>query len=143
MLLLCLKNDNYFVLESSGISSGSSTEILMVLYNHDMKEIQKLMINKEEDPRSIAKINGIKIDRPTHLWAISRGKIYVGNKDKSEYEILVYDYEGNLLRKIRKEYSPVEVPESFKRKVLRPYEENSNVIIRDIAKKIYFPKSLF
>jgi hypothetical protein len=135
-----LENGNYFAEEARRTESGAYTDSLMVLYDHDMKEIQQLMRYREEDPRSSAKVNGTMIDRPTHLWTISKGKIYVGYNDQSEYEVLVYDYEGNLLRKIRKEYSPVEITEEFKRKILTPYEKNPNVIVQDIAKRIYFPK---
>ena len=135
-----LENGNYFVEESRRSSTGAYTDILMVLCNHEMKEIQRLMLYREEDPRSAAKIKGTMIDRPYMLWAISKGKIYVGYNDQSEYEILVFDYEGNLLRKIRKEYFPVEISEGYKRKILEPYEKHPNVIVQDIAKRIYFPK---
>ena len=135
-----LENGNYFVQESIRSSEGAYTDNLMVLYNREMKKIQQLMLYREEDPRSAAKIKGTMIDRPYMLWAISKGRIYVGFNDQSEYEILVFDYEGNLIRKIRKEYSPVEVSDEYKRKILDPYEKHPNVIVQDIAKRIYFPK---
>lgn len=74
-----LENGNYFVEESRRSSTGAYTDILMVLYNHEMKEIQRLMLYREEDPRSAAKIKGTMIDRPYMLWAILKGKIYVGS----------------------------------------------------------------
>jgi hypothetical protein len=135
-----LENGNYFVQESIRIPDGAYTDNLMVLYNHEMEKIQQLMLYREEDPRSASKIKGTMIDRPYMLWAISKGKIHVGNNDQSEYEILVFDYEGNLIRKIRKEFFPVEVSYEYKRKLLEPYEKNPNVIVQDIVKRIYFPK---
>jgi hypothetical protein len=46
-------------------------------------------------------------------WSVKNGKIYVGN-EKRGYEIWAYDYDGKLLRKIRKEYAPVKYPNEFK-----------------------------
>ena len=135
-----LRNGNYFVEESRRSSAGAYTDNLMFLYDKNMKETQQLMNYREEDLRGAAKIKGTMIERRFILWAISNGKIYVGNNDQTEYEIFIYDYEGNLLNKIRKEYTPVEVSEEFKRKILDPYEKNPNEIVRDIAKRIYFPE---
>lgn len=135
-----LENGNYFAEEARRIEDGAYTDNLMLLYDHKMREIQQLMNYREEDLRSAAEIKGTMIERPFMLWAISKGKIYAGNNDQEEYEILVYDYEGHLLRKIKKEYFSVEVPEEYKRKILGPYEKHPNVIVQDIAKKIYFPK---
>jgi len=135
-----LENGNYFAEEARRAEDGAYTDNLMLLYDHEMREIKQLMNYKEEDQRRAAKIKGTMIERSFILWAISKGKIYAGNNDQEEYEILVYDYEGHLLRKIKKEYSPVEVSEEYKRKILGPYEKHPNVIVQDIAKKIYFPK---
>jgi hypothetical protein len=133
MIRICIE-------ETRRAPDGTYSDNLMVLYNHEMKEIQRLMLYREEDPRSAAEIKGTMIDRPYMLWAISMGKIYAGYNDQSEYEVLVFDYEGNLVRKIRKESSPVEISDGYKRKILEPYEKHPNVIVQDIAKRIYFPK---
>ncbi|MEW5901342.1 MAG: hypothetical protein AB1715_07785 [Acidobacteriota bacterium] len=61
-------------------------------------------------------------------------RIFVGNSGRG-YEILVYDLKGGLVRKIRKEYTPVRVPEEYKKEYLKMYEE----FMPDYAKKIYFP----
>lgn len=135
-----LENGNCFAEEARRAEDGTYTDNLMLLYDHEMREIQQLMNYREEDLWSAVEIKGTMIERPFMLWAISKGKIYVGNNDQQEYEILVYDYEGHLLRKIKKEYSPVEVSDEYKRKILDPYEKHPNVLVRDIAKKIYFPK---
>jgi hypothetical protein len=65
----------------------------------------------------------------------SRERIYVGNSDRG-YEILVFDLEGRLVRKIRKEYAPVPVADEYKKKYLKDYLE----YMPDYAKKIYFPE---
>ena len=65
----------------------------------------------------------------------SRDRVYVGNSDRG-YEILVFDLEGRLVRKIRKDYSPVPVTDEYKKKYLKDYLE----FMPDYAKKIYFPE---
>jgi len=66
----------------------------------------------------------------------SRDRIYVGNSERG-YEILVFDLDGRLLRKIRKEYAPVPVTDEYKKKYLKDYL----AYMPDYAKKIYFPAS--
>jgi hypothetical protein len=66
----------------------------------------------------------------------SRDRIYVGNSER-DYEIRVFDLEGRLIRRIRKEYSPVPVSDEYKKKSLKDYLE----YMPDYAKKIYFPEN--
>jgi hypothetical protein len=46
-------------------------------------------------------------------WRVAGDKIYVGNGRRG-YEIRVFDLEGNLLKKIRKDFVPVTYPEEFR-----------------------------
>ena len=55
----------------------------------------------------------IVVNRDRIIDEVSKDRIYIGNSERG-YEIRVYDLEGNLLQKIRKEYEPVEVSEEFK-----------------------------
>lgn len=64
-----------------------------------------------------------------------RDRIYIGNSDRG-YEILVFDLAGRLVRKIRKDYSPVPVTDAYRKKYLKDYLE----YMPDYAKKIYFPE---
>jgi hypothetical protein len=66
---------------------------------------------------------------------VTNGMIYAGN-EKRGYEILIYDLDGKLLRKVRKKYIPVDVPDEFKETLLG---------MRGIARfkdKIYFPDKM-
>jgi hypothetical protein len=58
------------------------------------------------------------------VYAASRDFIYVGNPDR-EYDIWVFDPEGSLVRKIRKEYKPVRIPSEYQESVLSRYPEGS------------------
>jgi hypothetical protein len=71
------------------------------------------------------------------LWAAATGdRIYTGNSERG-YEILVYDLAGKLIRKIRKDYTPIKVSEEYKKNYLESYEK----YMPDYAKKIYFPEN--
>jgi len=59
--------------------------------------------------------------------------IYVGHENRG-YEILVYDLEGNLTKKIRKEYTPAAVPDEFK--------ENWLINIGRWKDRLYFPNKM-
>ena len=135
-----LENGNYFVVESRRNPDGSYTENIMTLYNSELEEIKRLCSQKHINERAAAKIKGTLKQGNFILWAIAKGKIYIGDNDREDYEISVYDYEGNLIRKIRKEYTPVEVTEEFKKKVLSEYEQLPTEELRAIGKKVYFPK---
>jgi len=65
-----------------------------------------------------------------------RDRIYVANSERG-YEIRVFDLEGQLIRKIQKEYSPVPVTEDYRKEYLKDYLE----FMPDYAKKIYFPEN--
>ena len=46
-------------------------------------------------------------------WRVAGDRIYIGNGRRG-YEIRVYDLDGNLLRKIRKDFASVAYPEEFR-----------------------------
>lgn len=135
-----LNNGKYFVIEREQVLSGEYVENRMILYDSNLEPLKRLHTQREESIRVGAKINGILLEGVFILWAISRGNIYIGDNSQYEYEILVYDYEGNLRKKIRKEYNRVAVTEKFKSKLLSPYERETSIVIRDLVKNIYFPK---
>jgi len=139
-ILYPLVGGNYFVTETQQAPNGAYTDHRMVLYNSSMEELKQLTINREDDIRTAMEVKGTMIDRPYLLWAVSQDRIYVGDNDRREYEILVYDFDGNLLRKVRREYPPVEVTDEYKESVLAPYDKSPVAMVRDIAKRIVFPK---
>ena len=57
-----------------------------------------------------------KVSAPGNFWidGASNDQILIGD-GKLGYEILVFDLDGNMIRKIRKRYSPVELSEEYKR----------------------------
>lgn len=73
---------------------------------------------------------------PVFMWRVSAGHIYIANEDRG-YEILDYDLDGNLQRKIRKSYRPVEATEEIKMARLGPGYKQSG-----ISHDSYFPNPL-
>lgn len=67
------------------------------LYNFKMEEIKRLERLK------------IPNGPGTSYWLTWKGKIYVGSEER-DYEICIYDQNGNLVSKIKKEYRPIDVP---------------------------------
>jgi hypothetical protein len=68
------------------------------------------------------------------LAAASRDRLFVGNSERG-YEIRVFDLDGRLLRKIRKEHTPVPVTEEHRRAYLKDFLE----FWPEYARKIDFP----
>ena len=99
------------------------------MLNSQFEELKELVRYKRE---SAVRTKRFKGTVPIWCWSESKGKIYVGHEEGG-YEILVFDLDGNLIRKIRKEYKKVPVSEKYKKKRME--------IINDWLKKMtYFPK---
>lgn len=71
-------------------------------------------------------------------WSVSAQMIFTGFQERG-YEIFVYDFDGKMVRKIRKEYAPVPVPKEHRDEFMEAF---SNPIFDDIRNKIYFPASM-
>lgn len=97
------------------------------LYNDELKEIKKIEMRKMPNPVK----QRVKASYYIYAWRLSNGRIYTGIPDQG-YEIHVYDLNGNLIRKIRKEYNPVLFSEELKKK----WEKIPKSF------KVYFPDSM-
>jgi hypothetical protein len=132
-----LDNGNYLM----GITrypqggSGNTTYITM-LYDSQFNEIKELD-RIETFPLVAQRIKGIKHSIVAH---VSQGKIFTGSQER-DYEIYVYDLNGNLIRKIRKDYIKVPPSEEYKERFLGMFKSNPSVY-EAAKKKIYFPSSL-
>lgn len=84
---------------------------VLSLYNSRFNEIKELDVYKSPHQQ-----NGLT---PYFMWRVSNGHIFIANEERG-YEIWVYDLEGNLARKIRKDYRPVVASEEIKKLILGP-----------------------
>lgn len=124
---LPLENSNYL---ANGVKLDLSTNHrLDLLYLVDSK-FEKLKELDKCDYGPIFRVAPKKEGTPrVFVSNVSKGMIYTGNENRG-YEILVYDLDGNILKKIRKEYNPSDVPEEFK--------ENWRVNSGPYKNKLYF-----
>ncbi|MBN1939682.1 MAG: hypothetical protein JW843_08850 [Candidatus Aminicenantes bacterium] len=85
-------------------------------------------------------MTGEKLRGTYHLqsWSVSRDKIFTGHQDRG-YDIFVYDFEGRPVRKIRKEFDAVPVPEAHKKEFLDQFGSPQMKFIQD---KVYFPSGM-
>lgn len=131
-----LESGNILAMRSLIKPDDGIIELPIVLCNSDLEEIKVLVPGQKIINFSRAnKINGLNISPNFFVWSISNGHICVGNLEKG-YEFSIYDTVGKFLRKIRKEYNPVKVPEELKEQMLKRFERPG---LESIRKKIYFP----
>ncbi len=115
---LLLENGNYLVKKRDPVPESKYMEWPLILLNSELEEIKEL--DRYKRPNHTI---GARFIFPLHglINCVSEGQIYVGNTEIG-YEIRAYDFEGNLRRKIRKEYQPVKVPEEMKKEIMKQYE---------------------
>jgi hypothetical protein len=139
--LVQLENGTFLVsrMENSDLK-GKYLSIAVGIYDQDFhirREIDRLtkapnrIIFKQVAEKYICGTNYVFLAKP------AAGRIFVGNSDRG-YEILVFDLEGKLLRKIRKQYTPIPVSEDYKKKTLEMYKKNG---MPEYAAKIFFPEN--
>ena len=135
-VLIPLNANRYLMSESIQYPSEDiSSRISLYLCNEDLQKLKEMVSMETPNPLKTNRLMGVPTvpifsitDKSFFLWDPKRG-----------YEISEYDFEGKLLRKIRKEYIPVEVSEEYKKGFLKMYERPGLEIYRKIA---YFPKHL-
>ena len=133
-----LGNGKFLAVKSSFIPEEGGVKFPIILCSEDFEEINMLHPGRILPNFTVAKkINGLQIYIDFNVLRISNRLIYVGNYGNG-YEFLIYDTEGNLLRKIRKEYHKVKVPEQLKEDFLNWGKSFASF---ELWKgKVYFPK---
>lgn len=116
-------------------SEDISTQFSLFLGNEDLDELQELITMEIPNPLSVNRLEGVLT---TPIFSISEKSFYLWDPNMG-YEIAEYDFKGKLLRKIKKDYRPVEVSEEYKKGFLKLYESPN---LKDYRKLIYFPKNL-
>jgi hypothetical protein len=100
------------------------------LCDENMEVLKELESFKLENFRVTKRIRGTQ---PGFGFATSSDRIYTVNENRG-YEVHIHDFDGNLVRKIRKEFDPVKIPEEDKKRAL----ERLNEFQRQYT---YFPES--
>jgi len=138
--LFPLENGNYLIQKYLRGTDENIRQFNLILCSSELQEIK--VLKKIENPvarPSSSRIKGIYSSfalHPNFVWCVSKQNIFVEERERG-YEISVYDLEGNLRRKVRKEYTPINIPEEHKKKFLKEIE---SVAGEELRKKVYFPK---
>ncbi len=134
-----LGNGKILVMKGSFNQEEGRADFPVILCNEDLEETKMLHPGRYMQNFSLAKkVNCLRLYLDYNVWKISRESIYVANYGQG-YEFLIYDTEGNLSRKIRKEYHKVEVPDQVKDKIVNFLSENFDPFEK-VKNKIYFPE---
>jgi len=131
--VVILENGNHLVFGPSQVITTdveSQIHTPLSLLDSELKKIKDLDVQITPNPLRSSKI---KYSNFVFQWSISGDRIFVCNEERG-YEILVYNLDGNLLRKIRKEYNPVQVSDEMKQKFIKN--------MKRFADKTYFPSHL-
>lgn len=110
-----LENGSFLVPDSRDLPEAGLVEQNLSIFDPQFKERKVFCRFKVADYSG--KTEKINAYYPYPTGNVTSNRIYLGVPGR-EYEVLVYDLEGNLLRKIRKDYIPVTVTAGFQKDVL-------------------------
>ena len=107
----------------------------LTIFSSQLVEIKEL--DKQMIPNPIV---GKRLKGSYHVlsWNIANGKIFSGFQERG-YEISAFDLDGNLVRKIKKEFKPVPISDDYKSAFM---EQFNAPIFEPIRSKIYFPDAM-
>jgi len=125
MQALPLENGNYLANKRIFNPDGNYVELHLLLCGPELEVIKELGKYKQPNYR-----DKWGFPEDTFIYCVSERKIFMGNSE-SGYEIKVYDLAGNLKRKIRKEFRPVEVTEEIKKKTIKELEGSPRAFMTD------------
>jgi hypothetical protein len=132
--IIPLENGNYLVRRVL-LENRRYSDIIVSLFDPEFVELRELHRYRVESPEFTGKF---EIPIPIPMFEASKDHVFIGN-GKLGYEILVFDLDGNFVRKLRKEYKPLEVPEDYKNEVKGYLEDSEFSFLKDV---VHFPKYL-
>ena len=115
-----LENGNFVVLRIS----VNGYKLAVVDSNSKIKEIDAFDLS---ELRKGTRTTGTL---PLFYWRAASDRIYVGNGQRG-YEIRMFDLNGNLLKKLRKDYEVVKYPREFVEQTKQMIEHGSPVVIME------------
>lgn len=117
-----------------GIYSHMDSEKGISVYSSSLKLLNPRLevIQEIEKMKFKMKPGKIRLIEPLFCWSASRDNIYMANEERG-YEIRVYDLNGKLISKIKKEYTKIPVSQQYKKKKLKSFPEH-------LRARLYFPE---
>jgi hypothetical protein len=130
---LPLENGNFLIKKENMIPESKEVEWPLFLCNARLEQIKQLDRYYRIDEFMA---ETIEFPEPVLISSVSNNKIFIGY-GKRGYEIWVFDLNGNLIRKIRKDYKPVDIPDEVKEENIKATKDPQFIIY---GKKIRFSK---
>jgi hypothetical protein len=116
-----LSNGRYFYFEQ--IQNPDILQNYLGVCDSAFESLQEIFRKDTPNPFQSSEAK-VTISGRSLVYQAGKNKLYIGDTDRG-YEIRVYDLEGKLQRKIRKEYKAVPVSEEFKQDFLKRFPEGS------------------
>lgn len=120
-----LENGYYLIKKMPMSFQNKYLDYPLYLTDSNLEEIKELdKFSSQNDYL----VDTIEYPNPSLFQRVINEKIYIGNPRKG-YEIFMYNLEGDLLKKIRKEYEPVEISGEARaeiRSIIKKGVENPN-----------------
>jgi len=122
-----LENEKYLFVRNLVDLENKRLSRSLRICNSKFEEREELDAYYYSDPSK-----GMRVSSPIFEWRIFNRNIYAANEQRG-YEILMYDLDGNLKRKIKREYTPLKYPEDLKKRYIERY---------GTTRKLNFPDNL-
>jgi hypothetical protein len=118
-VFVSLSNGNYLFRKFEPIPSENAYSLVLLVLDSDLEEIVDLGRVTIANP--VGNKNKYKFRSPYFAWGLSNEYIFVGHEENG-YDIHVYDFAGQLIRKIRKKYTPVPFSEEQRERTKEEYK---------------------
>jgi hypothetical protein len=127
--LLPLKNNKYLVDWQDHLPDHFVNHVGIASFN--AKDLKELSSFRWANPMT----GRIEVNGSRMFFTASNDFVFIGHAG-NDYEIHAYNLDGKLQRKIRKDFSPIDVSEKYKREYFERFKPND-----PIRKNYYFTKS--
>lgn len=127
-----LETGSFLVPDSQDLPGTGFEEQNMSIYDPQFKKIKTFYRLKV--PTYSGRTEMVEAYLPIPTGSISSNRIYIGMPGR-EYEVLVYDLDGTLLRKIRKEFEPIALTDDFRKETLARLPQGN-----PMAGRLHFPE---
>ena len=112
-------NGNYLFRKFESIPSENSYGLTLMVLDPNFEEVANLGRATIVNP--VGNKNRYKYHSPILAWGLSNENIFVGVEENG-YDIHVFDFAGQLVRKIRKKYTPVPFSEEQRERTKEEYK---------------------
>lgn len=135
---LYLDNGSFLLRERINDSEKGTRTFHFVLFDKNFEKIKDLKpsfwIEIPDSPTGKFSLLGYSMS-----CAISDGKIYVSSNVTDNLEIEIYDFQGELIKKIRKKSERMTIPSEYKERTIERWKKSPAWEELNIKEKHYFP----